>query len=40
MLALSASRSSNVLSSVILPSSLRMVVCASCMMANKELSTP
>mmetsp|Transcript_25694 Transcript_25694/g.65270 ORF Transcript_25694/g.65270 Transcript_25694/m.65270 type:complete len:254 (-) Transcript_25694:427-1188(-) len=40
MLALSASRSSNVLSRVILPSSDLMVVCASCDTAYSALSTP
>ncbi len=37
---LSTARSSNVLSSVILPSSLRMVVCASCTTAKYASSTP
>ena len=40
MFSLSAARSSNVLSSVILPSSDRIVVCASCTTAYIAFSTP
>lgn len=40
MLAFSMSRSANTESSEILPSSLRIVVCASCVTAYMAFSTP